>query len=209
MMKNILASKWKVAHKFGVGAAVFSQGDQADMVMYIQEGAVKLTVVNESGKEAVTAILGPGDLLGESCLAGLSDCKETATAIAPTILLVIEKGEMARLLHMDHDFSGHFIAYLLAQKVRIEEDLADQLLNSSEKRLAHILLRLAHCEAPGNSQKVLPNLSQEVLAEMVGTTRSRVNYFMNRFRELGFIEYGSGHCVPHVNKSLLRVVQGN
>jgi CRP/FNR family cyclic AMP-dependent transcriptional regulator len=209
MMKNIFASKRNAVHKFGVGAAVFRQGDQVNTVMYIQKGSVKLTVVNESGKEAVTAILGPGDLLGESCLAGLSASNETATAIEPTILLVLEKGEMAHLLHMDHDFSGEFIVYLLAQKMRIEEDLTDQLLNSSEKRLAHLLLRLAHCDAPGNSQKVLPNLSQEVLAEMVGTTRSQVNHFLNKFRERGFIEYGSGHCVPHVNKSLLHVVEGD
>jgi CRP/FNR family transcriptional regulator, cyclic AMP receptor protein len=208
-MKNLFLSKRKEVCKFGEGQAVFTQGDLAKNVMYIQEGGVKLTVVNEVGKEAVVAILGPGDLLGEGCLAGFSVCTATATAIRPTVLHLIEKSEMARLLHGDRDLSDRFIAYLLAQKVRVDEDLAAQLLNSSEKRLAHVLLRLAHGGAPGDSQKVLPEVSQEVLAEMVGTTRSRVNYFMNKFRKLGFIEYGSGLRVPHVNKSLQRVVQQN
>ena len=206
-MKTIFLSKRKEVHEFRVGQTIFRQGDLAKNVMYIQEGVVKLTVVNEAGKEAVVAILGPGDLLGEACLAGLSICKETATATTPAILFLIEKHEMARLLRADRDFSDQFIDYLLAQKVRIDEDLTDQLLNSSEKRLAHVLLRLAGSGAPGNSQKALPNISQEMLAEMVGTTRSRVNFFMNRFRKLGFIQYGHGQRVPHVNKSLQSVVQ--
>jgi len=206
-MKNLFLSKKKDVRKFDEGQVVFSQGDLAKNVMYIQEGGVKLTVANEAGKEAVVTILGPDKLLGEGCLAGFSVCTETATAIAPTVLLLIEKSEMARLLHEDRNFSDRFIAYLLAQKVRVDEDLTAQLLNSSEKRLAHILLRLAHDSAPGDSQKVLPIVSQEVLSEMVGTTRSRVNFFMNKFRKLGFIEYGGGLRVPHVNKSLQRVVQ--
>ncbi len=206
-MKSTFSSKRKEAHRFAVGETVFRQGDLAKNVMYIQEGGVKLTVMNEAGKEAVVAILGPGDLLGEGCLAGLSICMATATAIAPSTLLLIEKSEMARLLHGDRDFSDRFIAYLLAQKSRVDEDLTTQLLNSGEKRLAHILLRLAHTSAPGDSHEVLPVVSQEVLAEMVGTTRSRVNFFMNKFRKLGFIEYGSGLRVPRVNKSLQSVVQ--
>ena len=206
-MKNTFSSKRKMARMFGEGQTVFAQGDLVKNVMYIQQGGVKLTVVNEAGKEAVVSILGPGHLLGEGCVAGISVCTATAKAIAPTVLLVIEKSEMARLLHGDRDFSDQFIAYLVAQKAQVDEDLAAQLLNSSEKRLAHILLRLSHGGAAGDSPKDLPDISQEVLAEMVGTTRSRVNFFMNKFRKLGFIEYGSGLRVPHVNKSLQRVVQ--
>jgi CRP/FNR family transcriptional regulator, cyclic AMP receptor protein len=208
-MINTFRSKRKEAQTFGEGQTLFSQGDLANCVMYIQKGGVKLTVVNEAGKEAVLAILGPGSLLGEGCLAGFTICTTTATAIAPTALFVIEKREAARLLHTDRDFSDRFIAYLLAQKNRADEDLADQLLNSSEKRLAHILLRLVDGEAAGGSQKNIPVVSQEVLAEMIGTTRSRVNYFMNKFRKLGFIEYGKGLRAAHVNKSLQAVVRKN
>jgi len=206
-MKNTFASRRKEAHKFGEDQTVFLQGDPAKNVMYILEGGVKLTVVNEAGKEAVMAILGPGNLLGEECLAGYSTCTATATTIAPTVLFLIDKSEMARILRVDREFSDRFIAYLVEQKSRADEDLVDQILNSSEKRLAHILLRLSDDGAPGNSHKVVPDVSQEVLAEMVGTTRSRVNLFMNKFRKLGFIEYGNGQRVPHVNKSLQRVVQ--
>jgi CRP/FNR family cyclic AMP-dependent transcriptional regulator len=206
-MENTFAARRKEARVFGECQTVFQQGDFVKSVMYIQQGGVKLTVVNDAGKEAVVAILGPGHLLGEGCVAGISVCTATAKAIAPTVLLVIEKKEMARLLRGDRDFSDQFIAYLLAQKARVDEDLADQLLNSSEKRLAHILLRLSHGGAADDSPKDLPDVSQEVLAEMVGTTRSRVNFFMNKFRKLGFIEYGSGVSVPHVNKSLQSVVQ--
>jgi CRP/FNR family transcriptional regulator, cyclic AMP receptor protein len=208
-MINTFRSKRKEAQKFGEGQTVFSQGDLANCVMYIQEGGVKLTVVNDAGKEAVLSILGPGSLLGESCLAGFSICTTTATAIAPTALFVIEKKEVARLLHVDRDFSDRFIAYLLAQQNRADEDLADQLLNSSEERLAHILLRFVDGEASRGSQKGIPVVSQEVLAEMVGTTRSRVNFFMNKFRKLGFIEYGKGMRAPHVNESLQDVVRRN
>ena len=182
---------------------VFAQGDPAKNVMYIQEGGVKLTVVNETGKEAVVAIFGPGDFFGEGCLAGQPICVATATTIAPTTVLVIEKDEMIRTLHEEHEFSDRFIAYMLARNVRVEEDLIDQLFNSSEKRLARTLLLLARYGARGHPQKVLPKVSQEMLAEMVGTTRSRVNFFMNKFRKLGFIEY-NGEI--HVNNSLLSVV---
>jgi len=189
--------------KFQGKETVFAQGDPAKNVLYIQEGGVKLTVINESGKEAVVAILGPGDFFGEGCLAGQSICMATATAIAPTTVLVIEKNEMNRVLHGEHAFSDRFITHVLARNIRVEEDLIDQLFNSSEKRLARTLLLLARYGAPGHPQKVLPKVSQEMLAEMIGTTRSRVNFFMNKFRKLGFIQY-DGEI--HVNDSLLSVV---
>jgi CRP-like cAMP-binding protein len=171
--------------------------------MYIQEGGVKLTVVNETGKEAVVAILGPGDFFGEGCLGGQSNCMATATAIAPTTVLVIEKDEMIRVLHSEHAFSDRFIAYMLSRNIRVEEDLIDQLFNSTEKRLARTLLLLARYGAPGQPQKMLPKVSQEMLAEMIGTTRSRVNLFMNKFRKLGFIRY-NGEI--QIDDSLLSVV---
>ena len=192
----------KVA-KFGAKETVFGQGDPATNVMYIQEGGVKLSVVNETGKEAVVAILGPGDFFGEGCLAGQTICMATATTVAPTAVLVIEKDEMVRALHAEHAFSDRFITYMLARNIRIEEDLVDQLFNSSEKRLARTLLLLARYGAQSQPQKVLPKVSQEMLAEMIGTTRSRVNFFMNKFRKLGFIQY-NGEI--HVNNSLLSVV---
>ena len=182
---------------------VFSQGDPAKTVLYIQEGGVKLSVVNPSGQEAVLAILGPGDCLGEACLAGQSVRVETATAITPTALLVIEKNEMLRVLHKRHDFSDHFIAYILARNIRVEEDLIDQLFNSSEKRLARALLLLARYGEQDQPHTMLPKISQGTLAEMVGTTRSRINFFMNKFRKLGFIEY-KGEI--RINRSLLSVV---
>jgi CRP/FNR family cyclic AMP-dependent transcriptional regulator len=189
--------------KFRGKETIFAQGDPAKNVMYIQEGGVNLAVVNENGKEAVVAVLGPGDFFGEGCLAGQSICMATATAIAPTTVLVIEKDEMLRVLHREHEFSDRFIAYMLARNIRVEADLIDQLFNSSEKRLARTLLLLARYGAPGQPQKVLSKVSQEMLAEMIGTTRSRVNFFMNKFRKLGFIKY-NGEI--HVNKSLLSVV---
>jgi CRP/FNR family cyclic AMP-dependent transcriptional regulator len=188
--------------KFQGEETVFAQGDPARNVLYIQEGGVKLTVVNESGKEAVVAVLRPGDFLGEGCLAGQSICMATATTIAPTTVLVIEKNEMIRVLHGEHEFSDRFIAYMLARNIRVEEDLIDQLFNSSEKRLARTLLLLARYGAQDQPQKVIPKVSQETLAEMIGTTRSRVNFFMNKFRKLGFIQY-NGEI--HVNDSLLSV----
>jgi len=192
----------KVA-KFRGEETVFAQGDPANNVIYIQEGGVKLTVVNETGKEAIVAILGPGDFFGEGCLAGQSIRLATATTIALTTVLEIEKHEVMRVLHEEHEFSDRFIAYTLARNARVEEDLIDQLFNSSEKRLARTLLLLARYGAQDQPQKVIPNVSQETLAEMIGTTRSRVNFFMNKFRKLGFIQY-NGEI--HVNKSLLSVV---
>jgi CRP-like cAMP-binding protein len=189
--------------KFRRKETVLAQGDPAKNVMYIQEGGLKLTVVNETGKEAVVAILGRGDFFGEGCLTGRSICMATATTIAPTTVLVIEKEEMIRALHEEHEFSDRFIAYMLARNVRVEEDLIDQLFNSSEKRLARTLLLLARYGSGGNPQSVLPKVSQEMLAEMIGTTRSRVNFFMNKFRKLGFIQY-DGEI--HINNSLLSVV---
>ena len=186
--------------KFRAKETVFAQGESARQVMYIQEGGVKLSVVNEIGKEAVVAVLGPGDFLGEGCLAGQSNYMVTATTISPTTALVIEKDEMIRVLHGEHAFSDRFIAYMLARNLRVEADLVDQLFNSSEKRLARTLLLLARYGLPGQTHKTLPNVSQETLAEMVGTTRSRVNYFMNKFRKLGFIEY-NGEI--HVNDEVL------
>src|ERR1700723_1460001 len=183
---------------------VFAQGDPAKHVMYIQDGGVKLTVVNETGREAVVAILGPGDFFGEACLGGQHICMATATTIAPTVVLVIEKNEMIRVLHEEHEFSDRFIAYMLARNTRGEEDLIDQLFNSSEKRLARTLLLLARYGAPGDPQKSLHKVSQETLAEMIGTTRSRVNFFMNKFRNLGFIHYTNRKI--HIDNSLLTVV---
>jgi CRP/FNR family transcriptional regulator, cyclic AMP receptor protein len=183
--------------------AIFSQGDPAKNVLYIQKGGVRLSVVNQIGKEAVVAILGPGDFFGEGCLAGQPIRIGSATAIAPTTLLVIEKKEMSRVLHSEHEFSDRFISYMLSRNIRVEEDLVDQLFNSSEKRLARTLLLLARYGEEDKPQKVLAKISQETLAEMVGTTRSRVNFFMNKFRKLGFIKYNGG---LHIDTSLLSVV---
>jgi CRP/FNR family cyclic AMP-dependent transcriptional regulator len=182
---------------------VFAQGRAAKNVMYIQDGAVKLTVVNATGREAVVAILGSGDFFGEGCLAGQSVYMATATAVTPTTVLVIEKDEMIRVLHREHEFSDRFIAHMLARNIRVEADLVDQLFNSTEKRLARTLLLLARYGAPGQPQKRLPKVSQEMLAEIIGTTRSRVNLFMNKFRKLGFITYNGS---LRINHSLLSVV---
>src|SRR6266852_2360318 len=190
--------------KFGGKETVFAQGDPATEVMYIQEGGVKLSVVNETGREAVVAILGPGDFFGEGCLAGQTICMATATTVAPTAVMVIDKDEMIRALHAEHEFSDRFIAYMLARNIRVEEDLVDQLFNSREKRLARTLLLLARYGKQGQPQQVLPKVSQEMLAEMIGTTRSRVNFFMNKFRKLGFIQYNNDGL--HVDSSLLSVV---
>jgi CRP/FNR family cyclic AMP-dependent transcriptional regulator len=189
---------------FQTKETVFTQGDPAKNVMYIQEGGVKLTVVNEVGREAVVAILGPGDFFGEGCLAGQTVCIATASAIAPTTVLVIQKSEMIRVLQGEHQFSDRFIAYMLTRNIRVEEDLIDQLFNSSEKRLARTLLLLARYGAPGDLQKTLPKVSQQMLSEMIGTTRSRVNFFMNKFRKLGFIKYNCSKI--HIDNSLLSVV---
>ena len=191
--------------KFGAKRKVFGQGDSATNVMYIQDGGVKLTVVNETRKEAVVAILGPGDFFGEGCLAGQPVCMATATTTAPTTVLIIDKDEMIRALHAEHAFSDRFISYMLARNIRVEEDLIDQLFNSSEKRLARTLLLLARYGTQDTPQKVLPKVSQEVLAEMIGTTRGRVNFFMNKFRKLGFIQYNYNDEIC-INSSLLSVI---
>src|SRR3984957_945927 len=182
---------------------LYSQGDLATTVMYIQKGGVKLSVVSKVGKEAAVALLGPGDFLGESCLGGVPFRMGIATAITSTTLMVIEKKEMIRVLHEEHKLSDRFIAYLLTRNIRVEEDLVDQLFNSIEKRLARALLLLARYGKQDQPQKTLPKVSQETLAEMVGTTRSRVNLFMNKFRKLGFIHYNGG---IQVHNSLLSVV---
>jgi CRP/FNR family transcriptional regulator, cyclic AMP receptor protein len=182
---------------------IYAQGDPATSVMYIQTGGVKLSVVNEVGKEAVVGILGPGDFFGEGCLAGQRICMGTATAIIPAAILVIEKNEMMRALHAEHALADRFMSYILSRNIRIEEDLIDQLFNSSEKRLARTLLLLARYGKDSQPQKMLPKVSQEMLAEMIGTTRSRVNFFMNKFRKLGFIQYNGG---LHVHSSLLSIV---
>jgi CRP/FNR family cyclic AMP-dependent transcriptional regulator len=182
---------------------IYSQGDAAESVMYLQEGGVKLSVVSEVGKEAVVGILGPGDFFGEGCLAGQSIRMGTATTITPSTVLVIEKKEMFKVLHEQHALSDRFITFMLARNIRIEEDLVDQLFNSSEKRLARTLLLLARYGKEDKPHGVLPKVSQEVLAEMIGTTRSRVNFFMNKFRKLGFIKYNGG---LQINTSLLSVV---
>jgi CRP/FNR family transcriptional regulator, cyclic AMP receptor protein len=191
------------AKAFKPAEVVYAQGTAAQSVMYLQSGGVKLTVVNEVGKEAVVAILGPGDFFGEGCLAGQSVRIGTATSITPSIVLVIEKSEMLKLLHEEHELSDRFIRFMLARNIRIEEDLIDQLFNSSEKRLARTLLLLARYGKEDQPHGVLPKVSQEMLAEMVGTTRSRVNFFMNKFRKLGFIKYNGG---LQINTSLLSVV---
>jgi CRP/FNR family transcriptional regulator, cyclic AMP receptor protein len=183
--------------------SIYSQGDAANTVMYIQKGGVKLSVVNGSGKEAVVAMFGPGAFFGEGCMAGQTLRMGTTTAITPTTLLVIQKKELLRVLHAEHELSDHFIAYLLEHTIRVEEDLIDQLFNSSEKRLARTLLLLARYGEQERPDGLLPRVSQETLASMVGTTRSRVNFFMNKFRKLGFIEYNGK---IRVNKSLLTVV---
>ena len=189
--------------RFARGATVFAQGAQAHSVFYIQDGGVKLSVLSSAGKEAVVAMLGPGDFFGEGCLAGQSQRMGTATALVPTTVLRIQKREMMRTLHDQSTLSDRFISHMLARNIRIEEDLVDQLFNSSEKRLARTLLLLARYGDEERPQRLLPKLSQETLAEMVGTTRSRVNFFMNKFRKLGFIKYNGG---LKINSSLLSVV---
>ncbi len=189
--------------EFKGAEVIYSQGDAAKGVLYLREGGVKLSVINESGKEAVVAILGPGDFFGEGCLAGQPVRMGRATAVTPTTVLLIEKNEMFKVLHEQHALSDRFIHFMLARNIRIEEDLIDQLFNSSEKRLARTLLLLARYGKDDKPHAVLPKVSQETLAEMIGTTRSRVNFFMNKFRKLGFIKYNGG---LQINTSLLSVV---
>lgn len=189
--------------EFPRNETIFTQGESADTVMYLQSGGVKFTVVNGSGKEAVVAMFGPTDFFGEGCLAGQGIRMGTATAVTPSTVLVIEKDELLRVLHTEHKLSDKFIAFMLARNVRVEEDLIDQLFNSSEKRLARTLLLLAQYGKKKEPEEILAKVSQETLAGMVGTTRARVNFFMNKFRKLGFIEYNGK---IKVNKSLLTVV---
>jgi CRP-like cAMP-binding protein len=200
--------------KAGVGKTVvnlkkkdgaFSQGDPANTVFYVKKGQVKLTVVSPNGKEATLGMLSAGDFFGEGGLAGQPLRMGSATAMTDCELLRIDKQEMMLALHREHAFSDLFVAYLLARNIRYEEDLVDQLFNSSEKRLARILLLLAHFGKEGKHETVIPKLSQETLAEMIGTTRSRVSFFMNRFRKLGFIDYEGGSGLQ-VHSSLLNIV---
>jgi len=183
--------------------AIFTQGDPCEHVLYIQKGAVKLSVLSKSGREAVVAMLGPGDFFGEGCLAGQSIRMGTATATTDSIVLRVDKARMVRLLHEQHAFSDRFIAHMLARNIRIEEDLVDQLFNSSEKRLARALLLLARYGKLDKPARAIPPITQATLAEMVGTTRSRVNFFMKKFQRLGFIDYSDG---LKVNNSLLTIV---
>jgi CRP-like cAMP-binding protein len=189
--------------KYQISEKAYSQSDPATSVMYIQKGGIKLSVVNEVGKKGVVAMLGPGDFFGEGGMAGQLVRMGTATAITPTTLLVIENEEMVRVLHTECAFSDHFVAYLLARVIRIEQDLVDQLFNSSEKRLARTLLLLTRYGMQDKPETILPKISQGTLAEMIGATRPRVNFFMNKFRKLGFIGYDGG---LHINPSLLSVV---
>ena len=182
----------------------YSQGDVAEAVFYIQGGKVKLSVVSQQGKEAVVAILEQGSFFGESCLAGQIVRTATATALEDSSIVRIDKDAMLRVLHEEPTFAELFMSYLLAHTIRIQEDLVDQLFNSSEKRLARILLLLAHFGKEGTPEPVIAKVSQEMLAEMIGTTRSRVSFFMNKFRKLGFIDYNNGGM--HVHSSLLNIV---
>jgi CRP/FNR family cyclic AMP-dependent transcriptional regulator len=189
--------------KFNKGQIIFSQDDPCDSVFYIQSGNAKLSIVNPQGKEAVLAIVGPGDFLGEGCIIGNPVRMATATAIAPLNAMSIAKKEMIRVLHDEPEFAGKFIKYMLERNIKIEADLVDQLFNSSEKRLARALLILARYGKAGEPETTVAKISQETLAELVGTTRSRVNFFMNKFRKLGFIHYDG---TLQVHSSLLNVV---
>ena len=193
----------KTVVQFARGASVFNQGDASKHVFYIQSGGVKLSVLSKTGREAVVAMLGQGDFFGEGCLAGQKVRMGSATAITPSAVLLVGREQMVRLLHKQHGMSDRFIAHMLARNIRIEEDLIDQLFNSSEKRLARTLLLLARYGKHDKPVRAVPPISQETLAEMVGTTRSRVNFFMRKFQRLGFIDYSDG---LKVNNSLLTVV---
>jgi CRP/FNR family cyclic AMP-dependent transcriptional regulator len=193
----------KTILNFLKGEVVFAQGDAADTIFYIQEGRVKVVVVSEQGKEAVVGIVGPGQFFGEGCMNGHSLRIATTTAMEGCLVTAITKAAMVAVLHSEPKFSELFMAYLLTRNSRIEEDLIDQLFNSSEKRLARLLLLLANFGKDGSPQPISPNISQETLAEMIGTTRSRVSFFMNKFRKLGFISYNGK---IEVNSSLLTAV---
>jgi CRP-like cAMP-binding protein len=190
--------------KYRKDQIVFSQGDPADAIFYIQKGKAKVTVVSEQGKEAVVAILGPDDFFGEGCLAGQPRRMATVSTMAEGLFMRLEKASVVRVIHDEPAFSEMFIAHLLARTIRVEEDLIDQLFNSSEKRLARMLLLLANFGKDGRPEPVIAKVSQETLAEMIGTTRSRVSFFMNKFRKLGFIHYDGGGLEVH--SSLLNVI---
>jgi CRP/FNR family transcriptional regulator, cyclic AMP receptor protein len=195
----------KTVVEYGRGETIFAQGDACEHVLYIRSGGVKLSVVSKTGREAVVAMLGPGEFFGEGCLAGQPFRMGSATALTPSVILLVDKKEMVHLLHKQHAMSDRFISHMLSRNIRIEEDLLDQLFNSSEKRLARTLLLLARYGKQDKPARVVPKISQETLAEMVGTTRSRVNYFLNKFKRLGFIEY-NGEIPLKINSSLLTVV---
>ena len=188
---------------FGVREVIFRQGDPSDQIFYIQKGGVKLSVLNTLGKEAVIAVLGPGEFFGEGCLLGLPFRMAAATAITRCTVLEIKKDEMIRELHAERALADRFLSYLLSRSIRLEEDLVDQLFNSAEKRLARTLLLLARYGEQDQPQKLIAKVSQGTLAEIIGTTRSRVNVFMNKFKRLGFIQYDGG---LHINPSLLNIV---
>jgi CRP/FNR family transcriptional regulator, cyclic AMP receptor protein len=189
---------------YQINEAIFSQGDTADAVFYIQKGKVKVTVVSDQGKEAVVAMLGHGEFVGENCLTGLPRRIATVTAMTESVIMRLEKAAIMRLLHEEPQFSEKLLTYLLARNVRIEADLVDQLFNSSEKRLARLLLLMANFGKERRPEEIIAKISQETLAEMIGTTRSRVNFFMNKFRKLGFIDYSDEQIEVH--SSLLNVV---
>lgn len=195
----------KTVIKYGRNDVIFTQGETSDDVLYIQSGGVKLSVISKTGKEAIVAMLGPGDFFGEGCLAGQPLRMGSATAITPSAILRLGKDKMFRLLRKQHAMSDRFLSHMLTRNIRIEEDLIDQLFNSAEKRLARTLLLLARYGKQDEPSKVVPKISQETLAEMIGTTRSRVNFFLNKFKKLGFIEY-DGELPLKINSSLLSVV---
>jgi CRP/FNR family transcriptional regulator, cyclic AMP receptor protein len=193
----------RITRDYDEGQAIFSQGDRADAVFFIDRGKVKLTVLSRQGKQAVIALLGPETFFGEGCLAGQPLRMSTATATTDCSIVLLPKPGMLRALHEDAKFAETFTTYLLSRNIRMEEDLVDQLFNSSEKRLARLLLLLANFGKEGRPEPVVPKISQETLAEMVGTTRSRISHFMNKFRKLGFVDYNGG---LEVHSSLLHVV---
>jgi len=195
----------RTTQHYARGDAIFTQGQASEHVMYIASGGVKLSVLSKAGREAIVAMLGPNDFFGESCLAGQRLRMGSATAITPSTIVLIEKAEMVKLLHRQHAMSDRFIAHMLARNLRIEEDLIDQLFNSAEKRLARALLLLARYGKQDRPVRVVPKVSQETLAEIIGTTRSRVNFFLNKFKKLGYIEY-DGERPLKINSSLLSVV---
>jgi CRP-like cAMP-binding protein len=198
-------SHGKTVMEYGANRTIFWQGEPADSVFYLRHGKVKLAVTSQEGKEAIVALLGEGDFFGEGCLAGQLLRIATATAISDCSLARIEKPLMARILHEQHDFSEVFVMHLLSRNIRFEADLVDQLFNSSEKRLARMLLLLAHFGKENRAETVVPGVSQENLAQMVGTTRSRISHFMNKFRKLGFIDYSDNGGLT-VHSGLLSVV---